>query len=312
VGGHRDVPVADLPDRFSSMPTQFARRATYLVLGALLIGGLQLGAGAVGAQGSGVAPHVLPPGDHTYSLTVGHVTRTFVLHVPTYNTAVNRPLLLIYHGAGGTSQSTENQTDFSKVADTTGEVVAYLQGVNNHWNEQVAGAPSTADDVGYTRAAITLIERLISFDHKRIVAVGFSNGALMVEDLGCKLAGTLALIVPVEGELAAATSPTCKPSRPIRVYEIHGTADTEISYNGGKIAGHPVVVLSAPKSVARWARLDRCAATPKIGPVVSGVKLTTYSHCRNKVGVVLRTLIGGVHQWTPKIGEIVAGVLPPA
>jgi len=189
--------------------------------------------------------------------------------------------------------------------------VAYLQGVNNHWNEQVAGAPSTADDVGYTKAAITMIERLLPFDHKRIVAVGFSNGALMVEDLGCKLAGTLALIVPVEGELAAATSPTCKPSRPIRVYEIHGTADTVISYYGGKIAGHPVVVLSAPKSVARWAHLGHCAVTPKTSSVSSSVKLTTYSRCRNKVGVVLRTLIGGVHQWTNGIGEIVAGVLPP-
>ncbi len=293
------------------MPTQFARRATYLVLGALLIGGLQLGAGTVGAQGRGVAPHALSPGDHPEKLMVGNVARTFVLHVPTNNTAVHRPLLLIYHGAGGSSQSTENQTDFSQVADTTGEVVAYLQGVNNHWNEQVAGAPSTADDVGYTKAAITMIERLLPFDHKRIVAVGFSNGALMVEDLGCKLAGTLALIVPVEGELAAATSPTCKPSRPIRVYEIHGTADTVISYYGGKIAGHPVVVLSAPKSVARWAHLGHCAVTPKTSSVSSSVKLTTYSRCRNKVGVVLRTLIGGVHQWTNGIGEIVAGVLPP-
>jgi polyhydroxybutyrate depolymerase len=167
------------------------------------------------------------------------------------------------------------------------------------------------NDVAYTNAVIKLIGGLLPFDHKRIVAVGFSNGALMVQDLGCKIAGQLAMIVPVEGEMAATSSPGCHPSRPIRVYEIHGTADTEIYYNGGPIGGHGTVVLSAPKTVARWAQLDHCSATPTTTNPSASVKLTRYSRCRDKVSVVLRTLIGGVHQWTNNIGQLVEGVLPP-
>jgi polyhydroxybutyrate depolymerase len=295
------------------MRKPFSRRATSLALGALLVAGLQLGASAGATQSRAVAPRTLSPGDHTLTLTVDHVARSLILHVPVDDTAVHRPLLLIYHGATDTDSSTEHMTDFSQVADTTGEVVAYLQGVGDRWNEQ-AGQSTDAqvNDVAYTNAVISLIERLLPFDHKRIVAVGFSNGALMVQDLGCKIAGQLALIVPVEGEIAAVSSPGCHPSRPIRVYEIHGTADTEIYYNGGPIGGSGTVVLSAPKSVARWAQLDHCSPlTPATSYPSSSVKLTTYARCRDRVKVVLRTLIGGVHQWTNDIGQLVEGVLPP-
>jgi polyhydroxybutyrate depolymerase len=295
------------------MRIHLARPTTSLVLGALLVAGLQFGASADASQGRTTAPRTLAPGDHSLSLKVNGMTRTLILHIPSNDAAVHRPLLLVYHGATDTAQSTEHTTDFTQVADRTGEVVAYLQGVNDHWNEQAGQSDNaTVNDVAYTNAVIRMIEGLLPFDHKRIVAVGFSNGALMVQDLGCKIAGQLALIVPVEGEMAAASSPGCHPSRPIRVYEIHGTADREIYYNGGPIGGHGTVVLSAPRSVARWAQLDHCSMAPRTADPSSSVRLTTYSKCRGKVTAVLRTLYGGVHQWTSDIGEIVDGVLPPA
>jgi len=284
-------------------------------VGAALVATLLGASGAQGASlasGPAIASRGLSPGDHTVTLTVGHRLRSLIVHVPS-RVVPNRPLLLIYHGINGTSQKTEYQTDFASVADQTGEVVAFLQGYDDSWNEQAGHTPAAmahVNDVAYTAAVIAKLERLVSFDHKRIVAVGFSNGALMVEDLGCRLAGTLAMIVPVEGELAAVTSPGCRPARPISVYEIHGTADTAIYYNGGPINGNGTVVLSAPKSVARWATLDHCGPTPRKTNVSSSITLTAYAGCRNHVTVVLHTIIGGVHQWGNDIGEVVHSVLP--
>jgi polyhydroxybutyrate depolymerase len=254
------------------------------------------------------------PGDHTVTMTVDGVVRSLLLHVPP-NPAVNqRPLLLIYHGHGDTAQSTAAGTDFEAVSNSTGEVVAFLQGINKHWNDEAHGTSSTEpSDVAFTAAAITTLERVVAFDHKRIIAVGFSNGALMVEDLGCRLAGKLEMVVPIEGELAVTTSAHCAPARPLSVYEIHGTADTAIPYGGGQFGGsHGPVVLSAPKSAARWAQLDHCAKTPKSTYPSKSVKLTTYSRCRNRVAVTLRTIFGGVHEWGSGVGLIVYGALPPA
>ncbi len=261
---------------------------------------------------AGVAHGTLGPGDHTLTVRAGGLQRTLILHVPPGAATATRPLLLVFHGHGDTAESTATGTDFEQVANQTDEVVAFLQGIDNAWNDQAhpvsTGGPN---DVAFAGAAITAIERHVTFDHARIVAVGFSNGALMVEDLGCKLASKLEMIVPVEGELAVKQSAHCTPARSLWVYEVHGTADTAIPYDGGQFGGsNGPVELSAPKSVARWAALDHCTTPPKVRAVSSTITLTTYKGCRHHVTATLRTIIGGVHQWGSNIGLVVHAALP--
>jgi len=254
------------------------------------------------------------PGDHTIDLTVQGHARTLILHVPTLSVP-NRPLILVYHGALDTASGTEQSTDFAQVSNTNGELVAFMQGYANTWNEGAGHTPAEQagiDDVAYTAAAIGVLKRLVTFNHARIAATGFSNGALMVEYLGCRLAKSLALIVPVEGELPVSVSASCAPARSINVYEIHGTSDTAIPYNGGPFpgVGGGTTVLSAPQSVARWAKLDGCAATPSVVSPSSSITLTRYSKCRRGVSATLRTIIGGVHEWGSNIAVLVNQHLP--
>jgi polyhydroxybutyrate depolymerase len=254
------------------------------------------------------------PGDHTIDVSVQGLTRVLILHVPSL-TVANRPLILVYHGAEGTAAGTEQSTDFEQVSNSTGDLVAFMQGYDDTWNEGAGHTPAEQagiNDVAYTAAAISELESLVTFKHARIAATGFSNGALMVEYLGCKLAKSLALIAPVEGELPAPVSPTCAPARSINVYEVHGTADAAIPYGGGPFngVGGGTTVLSAPKSVARWAKLDRCASIPKVSAAGSGITLTHYSKCQRGVSVTLRTIVGGTHEWGNGIAEIVHQHIP--
>ncbi|HLK45407.1 MAG TPA: hypothetical protein VKT18_05440 [Acidimicrobiales bacterium] len=289
------------------------------VLGAMLSLSLlsACGASAAPAPPTITTSSQATPGDHTVTLTVGGRTRSLILHVPPSPAVANRPLILVYHGADDTAARTIQETDFEKVADQTGEVVAFMQGYADTWNEGAGHTPAEragVNDVAFTSAAITDLESLVSFDHKRIVATGFSNGALMVEDLGCHLGGTISLIVPVEGELPVSVSKTCSPPKALFVYEIHGTADTAIPYDGGPFSGvgGGTTVLSAPASVARWAKLDGCSATPKQTTPTKGIGITKYTKCRRAVSAILRTIDGGSHQWGSNIGELVTGALPPA
>jgi polyhydroxybutyrate depolymerase len=253
----------------------------------------------------------LSPGDHVETLTVGTMVRSFILHVPPGPVVANRPLVLVFHAATVSAATTERVTDFAQVADQTGEVVAFMQGYKNTWNEGAGQSPAALahiDDVGFTAAAVPLIEQLVPFDHNRIVATGFSNGALMVEYLGCQLAGVLNLIVPVEGELAVVDSDSCAPARPISLYEVHATADDEIPYNGGYFHGvyGGTTVLSAPANVARWAQLDQCATPPVVTTPSPSLQLTAYSTCHGGATATLRTIIGGGHAWGSNIGVLVS------
>jgi polyhydroxybutyrate depolymerase len=257
----------------------------------------------------------LGPGDYTLSMTVGTMTRTLILHVPPGPTVPNRPLVLVYHGNLDTAANTIKQTNFEQASNKSGYLVAFLQGYSNSWDNVVGSSPAVKahiDDVGFTTTAIATIAGLAPFDQNRIAAVGFSAGALMVEYLGCVLAGTLALIVPVEGQLPVTIASSCAPSRALSVYEIHGTADTAIPYNGGYFHGvyGGTTVLSAPASVARWAQLDQCGSTPSTSSPSSSIKLTSYTGCANGTSAVLRTIVGGGHVWGSNIGQLVAHAIP--
>ena len=269
---------------------------------------------AQNTTGTDATPRTMTPGDHVVNIPVGGHVRSFIIHVPPSPPRANRPLILVFHGAQASDQSTVSTTDFERVANHEGQVVAFLQGYQDTWNEGAGHTPAERahiNDVAFTSAVIAKVESLVHFDHKRIVATGFSNGALMVEYLGCRLAQQLLFVVPVEGELPKSVSANCSPSRPVSVYEIHATADNVIPYDGGSFqgVGGGTTVLSAPSSVARWASLDHCSLTPRVTTPSSGIKLTSYTKCRGAASVTLRTIEGGSHQWGANVAVLVTNAL---
>jgi polyhydroxybutyrate depolymerase len=252
----------------------------------------------------------LSSGSHTLSLKVGSVERTFIVDVPSGKPRANRALVLVYHGATDTAANTVTETDMLQQVTAKGDLIAFLQGYDDTWNEGSGSTPARTahiNDVAFTAAVIARLRVLTPLDPSRVAAVGISNGAIMVEDLGCHLSGRISLIVPVEGQMSTVQSATCSLAKPENVYEIHGTTDPEIPYAGGYFSstvGHETV-LSAPDSVARWAQLDGCSGGPATSTPSSTISLSEYSNCRDGAFVTLETIIGGQHAWPTDIGELV-------
>ena len=265
------------------------------------------------ASAKPMSAHLLAAGDHPERLTWGGYVRTYIVHVPSGPTVANRPLVLVYPGSGDTAKGTIATTDFEEVANRVGDVIVFMQGYRDSWDE-LAGTTDAVkahiDDVGFTKAVLKALIPLTAYDPNRVALAGFSNGAEMVQTLGCHVAASIRLIVPVEGEMLSAISPGCKPSRPINVYEIHGTADTTIPYGGGVFQGDNGLIsaLSARGSVSRWAQLDGCKNDPTTTSS-TGISLLRYSACHTGVNVTLRTIIGGTHWWGGNIGELVTRAL---
>lgn len=89
---------------------------------------------------------------------------------------------------------------------------------------------------------------------RHMVLTGFSNGAHLVQLLGCRLAVRVSAIVPVSGSLAPAAAAGCHPSRPLTVVEFHGTADPIDPIAGGRIAIRDGGdVLGAAQTITDWA-----------------------------------------------------------
>ena len=284
-----------------------------LCLLASMIGVLLLSADSPRVNASVAKVHLLTAGDHHETLTRGGILRSYIIHVPSGRSVPGRPLILVYPGSGETAVGAIASTDFERVADRVGDVVVFMQGYRSSWDE-LAGTTYAVkahiDDVGFTRAVLKALIPLTAYDAKRVALAGFSNGAEMVQTLGCRVAAIIRLIVPIEGEMLSAISPSCAPSRSISVYEIHGTADGTIPYQGGVFEGDNglVSVLSASATVARWASLDGCGSLPDLSSS-PGFTLKQYRGCSSQVSVTLRTIVGGTHTWGGDVGTLVVRAL---
>lgn len=244
-------------------------------------------------------------------IRVDGIDRSYVVHAPRVPLpAGGFPVVLAFHGGGGTAESMVRLTRFDAIADARGLVIVYPDGVDRHWNDGRSTIRNKTDDVAFVRALLEEVGRNYPIDRGRVFATGISNGALFTHRLGCELAGAISAIAPVAGPMPADLAPHCRPSHAVSVLQIEGDADPIIPYGGGKVVdfggrGEGGTVLSAPETVALWGRANGCAAVPSpvemlpqtADPDGTQVARTRFLGCGAGAQVVLLTILGGGHTW---------------
>ncbi|HEV3365757.1 MAG TPA: PHB depolymerase family esterase [Acidimicrobiia bacterium] len=239
-----------------------------------------------------------PPAVQHHELTVDGLSRPYRLFVPlSLDRSRAAPLVLILAGVGNTGESMVGATGFDRVAEREGLVVAYPEGVNETWNAGyccLGRATSGPDDVGFLTRLIDDIATKNRIDAERVYAVGVSAGAMMAYRLACERAERIAGVGSVAGAMVL---DACRPSKPVSVIEIHGTADGLVPYEGGRTAGGATQPSPSTLAVAqRWAELNACPAAP--APKIVGVVSTsTWTACAQGTGVKLIAIDGGGHTW---------------
>jgi polyhydroxybutyrate depolymerase len=263
-----------------------------------------------------VAPRAPAAGvdaDRDETMPSGGRERTYHVHLPPdARTGGARPLVLVFHGGGGTGLGAARLYRFHQLADARGFLVVYPDGMYRRWND---GRNPTGerwlntlplDDVTFISALIDRLRAEFPIDSRRVYATGMSNGGIFSHRLGCELSGKIAAIAPVAGTIAAPEAPRCAPEAPLSVIEWHGTDDRFVPYGGGDILGRPAAgrVLSVEETVALWARLNGCAGGVRqsnLAPLDAAdptrVRRSTYGTCHLGSEVTLYTIQGGGHTW---------------
>ena len=229
------------------------------------------------SQGAG-----LQAGDHPLAMVVDGQTRTYRLHVPPLGTTGPRPLIVELHGGGGRADNIEKLTGLTSVTDPRGWLVVAPDGIGHQWNDGRPGVGSDVDDVAFIRALIDDVERRTPVDPARVFATGISNGAMMSGRLACDLADRLAAVAQVDGTLGVEASAACRPTRPISILLIAGTADPLVPYGGGEVGTglglSRGTVIGAERYVQDWlARDGLLNARPETMTLPPDTTLTTYA-----------------------------------
>jgi polyhydroxybutyrate depolymerase len=246
---------------------------------------------------SAAAPH-----DLSGTFRSGGMDRTYTLHVPPGDPV---GLVLSLHGGGGTGTGQRGLTDFDAVADAHKLLVVYPDGYDKSWADGRGASPADrhhVDDVGFLVGLAGKLQGDYNIAGGHVFATGMSNGGFMTNRLACDRADVFAAIAPVAGTLGVGVA--CSPSRPVSVWEAHGTADPLVPFNGGDVRGRGGVShsISATSMVNKWRAADGCQGDPS-AQVLPNVGDDTVVHrfdftaCAASTEVVFYRIDDGGHTW---------------
>ncbi len=228
--------------------------------------------------------------------------RTYTLHVPPGDPV---GLVLSLHGGGGTGIGQRGLTGFDTVADAHNLVVVYPDGYDKSWADGRGAAPADrrhVDDVGFLVALAAKLQGDYKIAPGHVFVTGMSNGGFMSNRLACDRADVFAAIAPVAGTLGVGVA--CNPSRPVSVWEAHGTADPLVPFNGGKVRGRGGVshAVSVNSMMDKWRSVDGCQGDPsaqELPSVGDGtvVHRSDSTACAASTEVVFYRIDNGGHTW---------------
>ncbi len=200
------------------------------------------------------------------TIKVGRTTRHYTAQLPELKLA---PLVIVLHGNTQTGADMVTRTAWPAVAKRENFAVVFPDGLNHSWadlrpNNLRAGRvpPHGTDDVAFVTR---LVEKFVadgSADPKRIYVTGISNGGAMTMTLICKRADLFTAAASVVMNLTEQSASLCRPSRPVPMLMMNGTADPLIPYNGGRGTSRFAVdgFWSADKTLAFWRKTNGCDA----------------------------------------------------
>ena len=266
-----------------------------------------------GATCNPTRPH--DAGSFDQTIESGGLTREYLLHVPpSYSGADTVPLVLNFHGLGGTAGQQAAYSGLVTKADQEGFIVVMPQALETalvpvrHWNivlfPTASGEP---DDLGFIADLLDVLESELCIDSARIFATGMSNGAEMTSRVACSLSDRVAAVAPVAGVYYPPLSPDIPETpgcpaltRAVSLIAFHGTGDTIIPFDGGPggVAGLQLTLRDIDDEIIpEWAALNGCGNVPVEEQVTEHVLLMRYQGCDQDATVTLYIVEGGGHQW---------------
>ena len=230
----------------------------------------------------------------TQEISGNSVSRKVIIHAPEKQQNNKYPIMFFFHGSGNDAESGFVLSNLVNAEEFIG---VYPQGYKKSWN--LGEERSDADDVEFVNMIIEKLKEYRNLDTENIFAIGTSNGAAMVNELGLKT-NFFKGIAPLSSQLLTRQNPS-NTTNPMSVYQICGSDDETIPYEGGiSDVGH--TFKSAHDSAKNWAEAFNCNLNYSLN-LVGQDSIFTYNNCKNNNTIKFKRIENGNHGLNGRLRE---------
>ncbi|HEY8077511.1 MAG TPA: hypothetical protein VIF62_25470, partial [Labilithrix sp.] len=224
-----------------------------------------------GSPGCGKAAR---PGVATQHVRAAGHDRSYILVVPeSYSPETRYPLVVALHGSGGSAAGARASTDLERVASGKA-IFLYLDAGGREWD---LDSPAEKNpDVAFFDLALLQTHNALCLAPRRVFVTGFSNGAYMANQLGCRRGDAIRGVVThsgggpyaLDGSYDAQGHLVC-PQKAVAALVVHGLSDGSVAPSEGE------------KSIEHWTYANKCGsnASPALAP-----PCVTFGGCYQPVG----------------------------
>jgi polyhydroxybutyrate depolymerase len=262
-------------------------------------------------------------GQDNHVLIFDGINREYLVYTPeSYDSSLDYPVLFNFHGGSGYANDFIYTNDMRPIADTAGFIAVYPQGAidpDGGTTSWIHKAPTDHDDIYFVEAIIDALSLDYSIDQNRIYACGYSEGAILSYELGCRLNDKIAAFAAVSGSMLEdyyrndiyGWGP-CSPVHPTGMMLIPGTVDQNphSTYEGLSYGDMPLY-MSANDITNYWSNYNNTDINPVVTDVVnsapndgSTVERKLWLNGDNCVSVQELKVVNGDHDWPGSFGNM--------
>ena len=258
------------------------------------------------------------PVNGTGNLVSGGRTRTFSYHLPSNLSQLNRPLVIAYHGDGGTGASLQAYAGLDAIANAQNFIVVYPNAASvggslqfNKYADTAPGFgttgdtdgpnpadPNAPDDVLFTSGLIDYFAQNYGINRNRVYVTGHSGGGFMCYFLSMALPNKIAAFAPVAASLWGNnnylnTYFTAANYTPVPVLHIHSAGDPTVDppiipYPKTPAYAWPLSTFSG-LNCSNWGTYSTTAFTPNVDSL---------TFCGTGKKVILLMTKDATHGWS--------------
>ena len=240
----------------------------------------------------------------TRVVTIGGMERTYHVYVPA-SAGQRAPLVMALHGGGGNGLRFAQRIGLTSMADRYGYVAVIPEGVGRgrngaSWNadsvvRQGYAETERVDDVSFLTTVIDAMRNEASIDPRRVYLMGLSKGGMMAYRLACAIPARVSAIAAVASVMS---TDKCAGGADVSVLHIHGTADENVPFEGGRgrLTGGNAVYPPVNAGIQAFSGANSCSAPQPPVKVASDTACEIRS-CSGQDQVTLCMVEGGGHAW---------------